>query len=175
MGERICIMNDGEVVQVGAPHGGLPQSGRHLRRRLSGQPADEPARRPARAGAGGRPRGRPRRHRAAGCPTTQAALVHRQAGQAGDRRAAARGLPSRAGAGRSRSMSMRSRPRRWGPRSSWSASLGDPGGPEIIDTLPPRFHRRARRQDKLSIIDRREIHLFDATTGRALPRPPRRN
>ena len=47
MGERICIMKDGRIVQVGAPHGGLPQSGRHLRRRLPRQPADEPARRPA--------------------------------------------------------------------------------------------------------------------------------
>ena len=50
MGDRICIMNKGEVVQIGRPLEVYREPGRHLRRALSRQPADEPA-----AGRGSRP------------------------------------------------------------------------------------------------------------------------
>ena len=43
MGDRICIMNKGEVVQIGKPLEVYRRSGRHLRRPLPRQPADEPA------------------------------------------------------------------------------------------------------------------------------------
>ena len=48
MGERICIMRDGEVVQVGAPLAVYRRPDRHLRRELPGDPADESPARPSR-------------------------------------------------------------------------------------------------------------------------------
>ena len=41
MGDRICIMNGGKVVQIGAPARCVPRSGRHVRRLVSRQPADQ--------------------------------------------------------------------------------------------------------------------------------------
>ena len=48
MGERICIMRDGEVVQVGAPLDVYRRPDRHFRRELPGDPADESPARPSR-------------------------------------------------------------------------------------------------------------------------------
>ena len=42
MGDRICIMNQGKVVQIGRPLEVLPKSRGHVRVAISGQPADEP-------------------------------------------------------------------------------------------------------------------------------------
>ena len=42
MGHRICIMNQGKVVQIGAPLEVYRNPGRHLCRAVSRQPADEP-------------------------------------------------------------------------------------------------------------------------------------
>ena len=43
MGDRICIMNGGKVVQIGAPLEVYRESGRHVRRLVPRQPADQPA------------------------------------------------------------------------------------------------------------------------------------
>ena len=42
MGDRICIMNGGKVVQIGAPLEVYARSGRHVRRLIPRQPAHQP-------------------------------------------------------------------------------------------------------------------------------------
>ena len=160
MGERICIMNDGGIVQVGAADGGLPQPGVDLRRRLSREPADEPSGRPH--------RGRARR---AGCGSSCGSLALSLPSDARERlcrlarprgRSWASGprtsTSTRSGRRCSRSRSRWWRSRRSAPRSSWSPAC--------------RARRRSRRawaasfaapigSDRLVYIDPADIHLFD--------------
>ena len=83
MGERICIMRDGDIVQVGAPMEVYRNPADTFVAGFLASPPMNLLRRPARAGAGGRPRGRRRRHRASCCPRTMAELAYAaQAGQA---------------------------------------------------------------------------------------------
>ena len=52
MGDRVCIMNEGRVVQIGAPLDVDPESRRHVRRPVSGKPSDESAEGPPRGERG---------------------------------------------------------------------------------------------------------------------------
>ena len=45
MADRIVVMRDGLIQQIGTPARGVRAAGEHVRRHLRGQPADEPARR----------------------------------------------------------------------------------------------------------------------------------
>ena len=42
MGSRICIINEGRLVQIGPPHGSLSKTGQYIRSRFFRQPTDEP-------------------------------------------------------------------------------------------------------------------------------------
>jgi ABC-type sugar transport system ATPase subunit len=102
-------------------------------------------------------------------PENQADLVHRHAGEAviiGLRPedfhlAPERGQPVDAHAVATEVL---------GPEVILVAALGQPGNPEIMIRCPRGFS--AAPGERISFYyDRREIHLFDVTTRRALPRP----
>ena len=172
MGERICIMRDGIVVQTGAPMavyrepvdtfvaGFLASPPMNL---LDGrlEPAPEGGLSAVLDGTVLR------------LPEDQAELVHRQAGQAvivGLRPEDFHLAPERGQSVDGHAVATEV----LGPEVILVASLGHPGSPEIMIRCPRGFS--AAPGERISFhYDRREVHLFDATTGRALPRPPRRN
>jgi multiple sugar transport system ATP-binding protein len=159
MGERICIMRDGVVVQTGPPMAVYREPvDTFVAGFLASPPMNllegrlEPA-----PGGGLR------------LPEDQADLVHRHAGQAviiGLRPedfhlAPGRGQPVDAHAVATEVL---------GPEVILVAALGQPGNPEIMIRCPRGFS--AAPGERISFYyDRREIHLFDVTTRRALPRP----
>ena len=169
MGERICIMKDGRIVQVGDAARGLSQSGRHLRRRLPRQPADEPA--AGAAGGDGR-RGWPRfmapcacrcraefdaslcrlheTSRSSSASGRRTSTTSRCAGLRPGRRHGRRRGGARAGDGAGQRDSRRRRDRR---RASAATS--------------PRASAALQRL----YIDPRQMHLFDPETTLAIPRP----
>jgi multiple sugar transport system ATP-binding protein len=168
MGERICIMRDGVVVQTGPPMavyrepvdtfvaGFLASPPMNL---LEGRLEPAPGGGLAAALDGVSLR----------LPEDQADLVHRHAGQAviiGLRPedfhlAPERGQPVGAHAVATEVL---------GPEVILVAALGQPGNPEIMIRCPRGFS--AAPGERISFhYDRREIHLFDVTTRRALPRP----
>jgi ABC-type sugar transport system ATPase subunit len=171
MGQRICIMRDGIVVQTGAPMavyrepvdtfvaGFLASPPMNL---LNGRL--EPAPRGGLAAAVGGV--------SLSLPEAQASLAHQHAGGeviVGLRPedfhlSSERGQPVDAHVVAIEVL---------GPEVILVASLGHPGNPEIMIRCPRGF--TARPDERLTFhYDPREIHLFDAATKRALPRPSRR-
>jgi multiple sugar transport system ATP-binding protein len=168
MGERICIMRDGVVVQTGPPMAVYREPvDTFVAGFLASPPMNLLEGRLEPAPGGGL---------AAGLygvslrlPEDQADLVHRHAGQAviiGLRPedfhlAPGRGQPVDAHAVATEVL---------GPEVILVAALGQPGNPEIMIRCPRGFSA-APGERIIFHYDRREIHLFDVTTRRALPRP----
>ena len=67
LGERVAVLSNGVLQQLGAPQDVYDHPVEPVRRRLHRQPADEPA--PRDRARGGRDRGRPRAARSPACPT----------------------------------------------------------------------------------------------------------
>jgi multiple sugar transport system ATP-binding protein len=172
MGERICIMRDGIVVQTGAP---MAVYGEPVDTFVAGFLASPPMNL-----LDGRLEPAPEGGLAAvldgtalRLPDDQAALVHRQAGQAvtvGLRPEDFHLAPERGQAVDAHAVATEV----LGPEVILVAALGHPGTPEIMIRCPRGFTAAPGAMISFH-YDRREIHLFDATTGRALPRPSRRN
>ncbi len=168
MGERICIMRDGVVVQTGPPMAVYREPvDTFVAGFLASPPMNLLEGRLEPAPGGGL---------AAGLdgvslrlPEDQADLVHRHAGQAviiGLRPedfhlAPGRGQPVDAHAVATEVL---------GPEVILVAALGQPGNPEIMIRCPRGFSA-APGERIIFYYDRREIHLFDVTTRQALPRP----
>ena len=171
LGDRIAVISDGKLQQLGSPAGGLRPSRQRVRGRLHRQPADEP---PARAGHR-RPRGGRRLRRRPGRPARRRA----------DRRRPPRGArPGRRTPGR-----------RWISRSTVVEPLGDEvivhgsvaadiarlaeAGEAALLTardgarteVVARLHPRDRPAEGTTIrlgVDPADVHLFDAETGLAI-------
>ncbi len=172
MGQRICIMRDGIVVQTGAPMavyrepvdtfvaGFLASPPMNL---LHGRLEPAPGGGLAATVAGV----------SLSLPAAQASLAHRHAG--GEviiglrpedfHLSPERGQPVDAHVVATEVL---------GPEVILVASLGHPGNPEIMIRCPRGF--TAGPDERLTFhYDPREIHLFDAATKRALARPSRRS
>jgi len=172
MGQRICIMRDGIVVQAGAPMavyrepvdtfvaGFLASPPMNL---LNGrlEPGPNGTLAAARGGL------------SLALPQPQASLVHQHAGGEviiGLRPEDFHLSPERGAAVDVHVVAIEV----LGPEVILVASLGHPGNPEIMIRCPRGF--TAGPDERLTFhYDPYEIHLFDVATKRALPRPSRRD
>ena len=172
MGQRICIMRDGIVVQAGAPMavyrepvdtfvaGFLASPPMNL---LNGRLEPGPNGTLAAATGG----------LSLALPQPQASLVHQHAGGEviiGLRPEDFHLSPERGAAVDVHVVAIEV----LGPEVILVASLGHPGNPEIMIRCPRGF--TAGPDERLTFhYDPYEIHLFDVATKRALPRPSRRD